>query len=337
MPRAFMRIGTQFLFTLGLANLVGAQSNEDMLRQEAAKAPPGAILRSVITSGFLEASTDNLKAVASTGFDLASSPLELGLRLTAKTPIQKGAEGADFADLKGLGDGTELELALTGHWWRAPARPTRLVEWCDRNKSKLSNVTDCTSLSSRQIPDSLYGAFSKAAGWTEPVIFDIGGKIGRTKRSYLDATTLAAANLDRLGYSLGIDVGRFATRLGPFQTALIAAGYHYQVDYKEKSASQICTPLGIGGALRCRTVSLGAPTRISGSLLNAEIRGFINPRWGFDPQYTIRTDHKTWMIEMPLYFIPDAKGALIGGFAPAYSCEDKNWGIRVFVGKAFGL
>lgn len=327
------------LLAAGAFSSLSAQiSRDQFVNVETTKSPPAATLRSAVTTGFLEASRKEAKAVASTGIDIEGAPLNLQFRLGAQTPISKDEDAeAEVLDLKGLGDGTEVELALHGYWWAAPERPSSVVTWCNAHKTNLSKVSDCMRLRINQIPDTLYGDFLKAAGWTSPVLFDIGWKAGRAKASYLEENTLKSGTLDKLAQSFGADVGVLVTTLGPFKTALFAAGYHYELDYKKSSATQICTPYGVTAALRCRSAVIGRPKKNEGALLSAELRGYFNPRWAINPQF-VRSQHdRTWTVEMPIYFIPDGNGALIGGISPKYASDSKDWEIRVFVGKALGL
>lgn len=327
-----------FATALSVESLDAQTSRDQFVTVETTKSPPAAALRSALTTGFLEASRKETKAVVSTGLEIEGAPLNLQLRLGAQSPISKDENAeAELVDLKGLGDGTELELALHGYWWPAPERPSRVVTWCNSRKAALSKVSECTRLRINQIPDSLYGEFLKAAGWSNPVLFDAGWKVGRAKASYLEEGTLKSGTLDKLAQSFGADVGILVTTLGPFKTALLAAGYHYELDYRKSSPTQICTPYGTTGALRCRSAVIGRPKKAEGALLSAEIRGYFNPRWAINPQFVRSQDDRQWTLEMPIYFIPDGNGALIGGISPRYSSESKDWAIHVFVGKALGL
>lgn len=330
-----MRAAITALLVCATQGIAAAQSSRDALMEtETTKSPPAGALRSILTSAFLEASTKETKAIATTGFDIQGAPWNLKLRLSAASPLSKDDDGTSLVDLKGLGDGTEAELAFHGHWWKAPGkRPSDVIEWCTRRKA----VPDCPHIRSNQIPDSLYAEFLDASGWTDPVVFDVGWKVGRAKASYLEEGSLKAGSIDKLAHSVGTDIGVFFTGLGPFQTALVAAGYHYELDYRKSAATQICIPYGTTGALRCRSAVIGRPKKDEGGLVSAEVRGYFNPRWAINPQYVKSVDDGKWTIEMPVYFIPDAKGSLIGGISPKYASDSKDWEIRVFVGKAFGL
>jgi hypothetical protein len=313
-------------------------SRDQFITIETTKSPPAAALRSSLTSGFLEASKKDAKAVVSTGLNIEGTPLNLQLRLGAQSPIGKDDDAeASVVDLKGLGDGTEVELALHGYWWAAPERPSRVVAWCEVHKTAMSRVPDCTHLRINQVPDSLYGNFLKTAGWSNPVLFDIGWKVGRAKASYLEENTLKAGSFDKLAQSLGTDLGILLTSFGPFKTALLAGGYHYEVDFKKSSATQICTPYGTTAALRCRSAVIGRPKKNEGALLSAEMRAYFNPRWAINPQFVRSQSERTWTLEMPIYFVPDGNGALIGGISPKYASDSKDWELRIFVGKALGL
>lgn len=323
---------------VGVSSAHAQATREDLLTIETTKAPPAAALRSILTTAFLQASTKETKAIATTGIDLTSSPWNLALRLSAESPLGRSDGGTDLVDLKGLGDGTQVELALHGHWWKAPqARPSEVIDWCNRWKSSMSSVADCTHIRSNQVPDSLYGKFLRATGWSEPIVFDAGWKAGRAKASYLEEGTLKSGSIDKLAHSIGADVGVFFTDVGPFRTALLGGGYHYALDYRKSAATQICTPYGTTGALRCRNAIIGRPKKDESGLINVELRAYFNPRWAVNPEYVRKVDDKTWTLEMPIYFVPDAKGALIGGISPRYASDAKDWQVRVFVGKAFGL
>jgi hypothetical protein len=298
------------------------------------------------TRAFLTASNADAEATLTTGFTLVNaSPLSLGVRLGATTPLTKGADDATLLDYRKLGDGTKAELSIQGTIWRAPARPSKLIAWCDSVKKRvpdpIPNVQTCTQFKSADLdnaPRALYREFMATAKWSEPTVFELTSSAVRNNGKFLNETTFAPDSQDRVGYAVGGSVGRTFSGLAGLRAALLSVGYQYQVKYRQRDTAQVCVPAGPAGSLRCRSGPLGAPKQKLGNVINGELRGFISAKFGIAPQaaYLVRDDE--WELGLPIYFAPDKDGILIGGLAPSYTTEGREWGVRLFVGASgFGF
>jgi hypothetical protein len=82
---------------------------------------------------------------------------------------------------------------------------------------------------------------------------------------------------------------------------------------------------------------VGAPTADEGTVLNAQIRRYLSAAVGVNPQVVYRPDGRRWSADLPVFFISNGDGSLIGGISPGYSSTGQKWSLRLFVGTAFGF
>lgn len=310
------------------------------------QAPAGVALPGTATRAFLTADNGNTVAQISTGFTVPrTSPLTFGVRLTGKTPLTKGADDATLTDYRKLGDGTQLDLALQGTYWGAPARASDISAWCTAVQARTPNPlpdVKCDSFNqtdAEKAGPTIYREFLARAKWTEPVVFELTAGAGRNNRRFLNATTFAPDSQDRVGYAFGANVGRSFSFFPHLRAAFLSVGYQYQVTYKPRDSAQVCVPAASAtpGALQCRSGPLGAPKEKKDNVVSAELRGFFSERFGVAPSAAYLATSRAWEFGVPIYFAPDKAHRLIGGFGPSYSTEDKL-GARIFVGAAaFGL
>src|SRR6185312_12194451 len=100
--------------------------------------------------------------------------------------------------------------------------------------------------------------------------------------------------------------------------------------------SQLCTPLGQGGALSCMDAVIGKPATTDKNVLSAEARAFIG-HFAVNPSVNVDITHKVTGIQMPVYFVSADDGGLIAGVTPSWRSDTRDFSAFVFVGGALSL
>lgn len=311
-----------------------AEEGEAVLRQQVLVTPsPTAPIRGGAPSIFLSGSTSKTEASVEGGFRILEDPtfgsISAVIGLTA--PFTEDSETV-FGDLDGLSAGTRLSLSVTGLRWPWDASGAENTQWCNEKiaQKRIPSGTDCVAFDLTPIVEhdpALEREYYLEVDRSVPLLYEISASVAPEEMKYLDATTLEAGTREGTAGSLGASIGRF------FGSQLVAAGYRHEVAFDQSPETEVCTPLGTDGALRCRNARLGEPSRRESGVGSLQVRGFIRRNLAWNPRLTYRFSGSDWVVDVPLYFVPNDEG-LIGGIAPAYS-EDGGWVVRVFIGKAF--
>jgi hypothetical protein len=321
-----------------------AQAEAQRTEENLGVAPPfaaatGSETRVFIVGGEKDASVNFSAGVKTTTTTGRTTAIVLG----GTAPLQKGADDATFATRDRLSDGAEFTLKLHSVFLKPPppAVDDSVIGWCHaekkRDSTRLVGVTDCEELQSSQLSRLERERLKAFFGTPQPWVFDLSGKIGRASRQFLDAASLQPDSLDATAWSGGADIGRFFSA-GPLRLALVTIGASYGVKYRPGKEGQGCVVIGAAGALQCRTASIGSPKRKEGGNLHGEVRAFLSDRFAVNPNYSFATAGRVSSYSMPIYFVPTAKGGLVGGVEPAWDSEERRFGLRAFIGTtAFGV
>lgn len=325
----------------------GLRQRDSTRQLSLAKSAPDAQLNGIVPRAFVAASNAESKVTISSGAYLFGSSSNMTLKLAAEAPLKKDEEEKTLTDFKRLGNGTTASLSLQGSWWNADLpRPSAVVEWCVKAKRDSALATKLAGLDCENFnrDASVRGValrrnmIAEHVASSEPILYELTFRLGRSVRKYLDSATYALKNLDRTDWSGGVNLGTYVTSLGGLHATLLTGGVRYQVEDKDKDPAQICTPTAIAGALQCRTAPLGAPSRGSGTIASIGLRSFLIARWGVAPLAEYRPSDRVLTLELPIWFAPDKNGALIGGITPAYSSKNGRCDFKLFVGTVgFGL
>lgn len=311
-----------------------SQTADAVLRQQVLVTPsPTAPIRSGAPSIFLSGSTSKTEASVEGGFRVLDDPnfgnISATVGLTA--PLSQDDETV-LGDLDGLSGGTRLSLSLTGLHWPWDADDAENTSWCQAKVAakRIPEGTDCDAFDLTPIVEhdpALEREYYTEVDASVPVLYEIAASLMPEEMKYLETTTLEPGTRQGTSASLGLSIGRF------FGSQLLAIGYRHQIAFEQSPETEVCTPLGTAGALRCRKARLGEPMRAESGVGSVQARGFIRRNLAWNPRLTYRLSDSEWAVELPFYFVPNEEG-LIGGMAPSYS-EDGGWAVRVFVGKAF--
>jgi hypothetical protein len=334
LPRVPLETVMALAALLAHAPLAGQTSDAaGALRRSLVTPSAGAPIRSGIPSLFLSGSSGESEVSVEGGFRVMQDPTFGNIfgTLGLTTPLSED-EPTVLADLNGLTGGTRLSFSLTGLRWPWAGGDVTNEDWCKAKQGagRVKADYDCDAFDLTELveqDEALEREYYREVDTAIPVLYELSASVMPEEMSYLDATTLEPGTMDGTSGSLGASIGRF------FGSQLLAVGYRHEVAFVQAPATQVCTPLEVEGALRCRNARLGAPTRREGGVGTVQARGFFRRNLAWNPRLTYRFDDSQWGVDLPIYFVPGSAG-LIGGVAPNYS-EDDGWAVRVFVGKAF--
>lgn len=302
-----------------------------------ARAPsPVAPVRSIVPAAFVTADKDDSEVQIQGGLVLDPSSMfgEVSLSAAATAPLADGPLSS-LAELRGALPGTALELSLTGVRWPA-STGTEMLQWCERRKATGAIDTDqvCSSLTQDTIESryrALVDEYKNATGWGSPYVYQISASASYDEHEFVDNTSLEEGSANTVPFTVSGTFGRF------FGPTLVTFGGRFERRFDDADEVQVCTPAGVGSAEACKTAPLGEPESGFKTVITGQARRFLRQSMAASLNGSYRLDDKTWSLEAPLYFIPDGDGALIGGIVPAWSSEDEEFTIRLFVGRAFGL
>jgi len=262
------------------------------------------------------------------------------LLLSASAPLAGGDEPTVLADLRGLGGATTVSLAMNG-WVRGPLGKSEDIEaWCldARSERRLPGDFQCgeapgSVFDPAQLSESMLAEHDVIAGGALRFLWSVAGEVGRETVNYLQADNFQPNSAETTPWSVEGRIGTLLFAAGGIN--LVSAGARLQRSYAVGGAADICTPLGTGGALRCRNRPLGAPTEERETVLDFQLRRFITSKFAINPHLSHAVDGGVTGFELPLYVVANADGALIAGINPSWNNRDDEVRITLFVGKAF--
>ena len=151
--------------------------------------------------------------------------------------------------------------------------------------------------------------------------------IGRERFDYL------TDQLDpRSEYHIGHGVGATAAFVSPTRRWMYLLGADYQKGRENAEAAILCPPSG-GGVVTCVEGAIGGPSAITKKLLSAEMRGNFGA-----VGYSLRVAHDlesdTTGIDLPIYLLRNAEGALTGGLRLGWSSES-DVAVGIFLSSPF--
>lgn len=169
-------------------------------------------------------------------------------------------------------------------------------------------------------------------------LWGLEGGLGYKEFKFFDAATLTKNSAHRWPVS-GKIFGTWMPNSG--QTSLTLSA-EYQRAFEAATTLTYCpTPAGTAPT-KCTTGAFGEPDRTTKILLAGEARTFIPlpqnsilPGIGISGQVTYDAKNNDWGLDLPIYFVPDSEGNVIGGVRFGYTTSEKNAIVGVFVGTKF--
>lgn len=279
--------------------------------------------------------------------------------LTASAPLSKKGDSTDIGTLDGFA--SDFELRLERSWLRRRLREPALddaglagiedrgitacstragvtdilkeKEACaaERDKDGLAFVSKyLTPADVNAYIDAFYPRKS-AYG------YGVEGHIGYKSHSFIDLAALKTESEDHVPWGAKV----FGTWLPTGRGYSFTGSLEYQQDYEDQKSQVIC-PAATGPSAQCLSGALGKPERKEKLLTGLEWRAvhfrgedrFIK-MVGISAQVTYDAKNGESGIDVPIYFVPDEKNNLIGGFRFGWTSEKDDFVAGIFVGAPF--
>lgn len=279
--------------------------------------------------------------------------------LIGQTPIGKGATEASLVTLDGLANGTTLELKYSDSRLVGALTPgAGVLDVCDAKYKPLylkipgnspdSFVCDTETIKSLvsnrfllanhlALSQSDYDEFKRNFYNANAYVWSWGLA---TKGGYQDFTFYDAISLgkNKKRHSLW-SASLFGAYLPLEKLSAFTATFTVQSAYKDAKSSSQClqSPPASGAFLTCADGPIGEPSRATTQILSLEWRRQITEKIAFSMQVSRDFKSKVSTVQVPVYFIGDAKSGLSGGLAFGWTSEDHKTSLGVFVGQAFKL
>jgi len=270
-------------------------------------------------------------------------PTGLGLKLGAPTDKTSG-EGT-FTNLDGLAGNLTLAVAWSklldpkvatsgleaqrNAICETPGRGLTLAD-C-RSDTELENALKKLGRSAREI-ESAFAEYRNTwlpSGWLWSIAVE--GKAGYKNFEFFD-TNGAKDDADLYSGSLS------AALVGTHGSGRLLFGVTYEDAKKaQKKVVQKCDPVQGSTALEeCKSLPLGRPSAAQATILRAEYRRFLG-KIAIAPLASYNIDEEVLALELPIYFLHDAKDLLTGGVRLGWRDDDGDLKASIFVGKPLGL
>jgi len=266
---------------------------------------------------------------------MASSELNTGLKLSG--PISKDASEAKLATLEGLSDQAKLTFSLRLLTPRPESRffsgdifiNALKTTWAAENSGKaVPNDIILTDL-----PPNGQAQVLKDTGLGRGLwLLGLEGVYAAPRTfKFAIPETLANAKEEHDGYSIAGSLGWLPLRQrSPY---FFGVTYRREEGYQEQGKRNICTPFGVGGALGCSDIVLGAPAKQTKDLGQVEARLYFHGgELAINPRFTRDFAHDVSGAELPLYFLKDSNGILNGGLAVGWRSDTREYTVSAFVG-----
>jgi len=305
----------------------------------------GSLLRTPNLQALLSATRDDTKVKAEIGIKPAiCGRKKLQASVTLAGPIGKNDSEATLATLEGLTDQATASIGLRVTWPDPdtvilggmgsgdgiPGVTKILMEiWQEENPGKdlQDGYVDSSMLTVKGQRD-----FLQKLGLGGGIkMFSIEATYGARKTfKYLASNSLEEMQETRDGFSFGVAGGWLPLKKGYYFFGLT---YRYEESYKAQPEQEICTPFGDAGALQCRKIAVGAPEKTEKQLGQFELRKyFLKGDLAINPKFTRDFENDVTGIELPVYFLKDALGALNGGIAIGWRSDTRDYTVSAFVG-----
>jgi hypothetical protein len=272
--------------------------------------------------------------------------------LTASAPLTKNSDQTTLAALDGLANAFTLEFKFT-HFWEPRRNPTdaddaTVIMWLAEAKRK-KDPTLTLEAAKHSIESWDTEAVAKNAPehiddynlmfWDWPKIAaGCTAKVGQQKYTFLQPTTLADGDVQKIPYGAGLFFGIIPSN----KSGLITLGFEYQNAYKDAKSKSFALPVTGGGPQEVKAGPLGEPEQDDKRILSIEFRRLLRlPGMEKPSGITLKTSYDVksydFSARLPLYFVRDSKSKLTGGVELGWRKSTHRVTFGVIVGGAFGL
>ncbi len=316
-------------------------------------ASAGAEQKVTFAQAILDASIKDKVGTASFGWKTGKRQVQLSF----SGPVGSSGEAAPLS-LTGLSSGAKGKLSMSRMFWRSPnpVEQRDLTALCTRLKLGLPETSSGTFTQAdfdraKRMPACRVTAITNPADraqyeflshlYAVPWMIGFDGTAGQTSHRFVRQATLEAGTENRLEWGFSGRAGFFKQGVGFF-----LASYSYaESSVAAGPATQICRPMaGItaeGGATRCDTLIVGAPTPKTTSAITAELRRLVSNKFAMSPSVTYdfkknQDDKNVWGVEVPVYFLTtSATTNPTGGVRLGWRSDTKEVTAVVFIGGLF--
>lgn len=341
MPRQLGRYASLFLFIVPAVLLAASPARAQDPHPEAtsvAMAPPGESLgalaglsgtdlKGTAFQALLDASTDEKTATAVVGWKNGADVYSL----TFKGPLNSKTKEATPISLEGLSNGTSLQFALNHLFWSGPNldEQAEIKKLCLRLKGTEScDYQDMDPGADRMSMERLLHLEDV------PWYFGFSGGVSMTKYTFKVGPELREDSDTRTDVGATVRAGFFTPTFG---FVIGSVGYQ-KTSSPGANPVSLCVPLEGTSASTCSETVIKAPEPSKKSAITTvELRRKLTGDVAINPKVQWDVEKKVGAVLLPVYFLRDSKGSLIGGLRGSWRSDTDAVVISLFVGGAFAL
>lgn len=268
----------------------------------------------------------------------------LGIKLSA--PVDKDTSSTEFTNLDGLAN--NLSIAGTWSWvgWGLVelndpvAIVKRQKQACENNNIPSAKCVSDGEVekflreegrSDREIRKGILD-FDRATfqdAWVWGVFVE--GKLGHRKYEFFDQNA-EDHDPEKISRSFSASI------VGIYGPGRVLFGLTQQTAFEESKVKvRRCNAVEGSTVLEeCKELPLGAPNEVDSVIARTELRHIFG-RWAISPLISHDFEKSVWGIEIPIYFVPDNKGLLTGGFRLGWRSDEEDPRASIFLAKPLSL
>lgn len=172
-------------------------------------------------------------------------------------------------------------------------------------------------------------------------VYALTASVGSEEFKFFDTASTMSQDQDKTVASLELS----ATFLRIPSSAFLRLSYRRERAYDAAPDQLFCQPTPIGMVLTCQNLAAGPPVKKDNDILSVEMRKWVileratasSLSFGVSPKLSYNLEDDVLGINVPFYFIPDAKGNLTGGLNLGWRDDTRDISVGVFIGSTFRI
>ncbi|MDQ6886876.1 MAG: hypothetical protein M3068_06230 [Gemmatimonadota bacterium] len=211
---------------------------------------------------------------------------------------------------------------------------TALVERVDSSRVPVLDTAliDCRVDARSPLPADAQRAMMRAVHFGHPVMAALGVTYAHRRFSFANPVTLADTTEHRAETAMFAAFGVLLPAGG-----FVSAALRREASSDAQERAQLCAPVASTAVLRCRSVSVGAPSESRRTIADLSVQRFIGSGLGLRVEAHCDLRRRVFGYELPLYFIRNGDGALTGGVSLGWRTDRRELLASVFVGEVLGI
>lgn len=160
------------------------------------------------------------------------------------------------------------------------------------------------------------------------LLLSLKGRVAQPTFTFADAATLEATEVEETVGSFGAAlVGRLGTHV------LAQVSLERQWAVKSQPTQELCVPLPAPslGAVFCRDTPIGEPADADQNVLSILVATRIGQLAAVRAEARQNRTSGNWLLDVPIYLIPNADGQLAGGVRLAHAFDTGDTSVSLFV------